>query len=164
MQVDKQQLETKIANMERELAEMKGLLSVSNSITNYWQPNAVTPDYWYVSPDLTILCQTLNPKNDKSPRYRVFKTETEAKRYAEYIKAEETLKKAIADLNQGWVPNFNNGNEPKYSICCNDGVKLFIDSWHYRKEQPTFMYLKSKEIAEVIKEQYKEILITYYSY
>jgi hypothetical protein len=165
MQVDKQQLETKIANMEKELAEMRKLLATPDLTTTYWQPNEVTPDYWYVSPNLTILCQTLNPKNDKSPRYRVFKTKTEAKRYADYIKAEEILKKAIADLNQGWVPDFNNDKENKYYIYYSTySVVPQTEICLCRKEQPTFMYMKSKEIAKIIKTQYKDTLITYFSY
>ena len=166
MSIDKQQLETKISNMEKELAEMKKILATPEPISTYWQPSEVTPDYWHVSPQRAVLCGSLNPKNDKSPRYRVFKTEAEANKYADYIKAEETLKKAIADLNQGWWPDFNNGKQNKFCISfkTNATPELCIDIWLHRKEQPTFMYMKSKVIAETIRDQYKAELITYYSY
>lgn len=166
MSIDKQQLEAKISNMEKELAEMKKILATPELIINYWQPNEVTPDYWHVSPTGTILCNTLNSKNDKSPRYRVFKTEAEASKYADYIKAEETLKKAIAEANEGWWPDFNNGKQDKFFLCFLSDVtyKLDIDIYVYRKEQPAFMYMKSQEIAETIIEKYKSELITYFTY
>lgn len=91
MSTDKQQLETKIANMEKELAEMKKILATPEPVSTYWQPNEIAPDYWYMSPQRAVLCGSLNPKYDKSTRYRVFKTEAEASKYADYIKAEETL-------------------------------------------------------------------------
>ena len=166
MSIDKQQLETKISNMEKELAEMKKILATPEPVSTYWQPNEITPDYWHISPQRAILCGSLNPKNDKSPRYRVFKTEAEASKYADYIKAEETLKKAIADANKGWWPDFNNNKQDKFCLYLqhNSPVELYIDSWLYRKEHPSFMYMKSKVIAETIRSQYKDTLITYLSY
>ena len=165
MSTDKQQLETEIYNMERELAEMKRILSALEPVSTYWQPSEVTPDYWHVSPQGAVICGTLNPKNDKSPRYRVFKTKAEASKYADYIKAEETLKKAIADLNQGWVPDFKNGKQDKFFIYSQIADhKLYIDRWLYHKEQPAFMYMESRDIAESIIAKYQAELLTYFSY
>ena len=165
MPTDRQQLETKISNMEKELAEMKKILATPEPVSTYWQPSETTPDYWHVSPQRTVLGGSLNPKNDKSIRYRVFKTEAEASKYADYIKAEETLKKAIADLNQGWLPDFTT-SETKYTIYLRADINrvLGIDTWSSRKEQPTFMYMKSRSITETIIAQYKSELITYFSY
>lgn len=162
MSTDKKQLETKISNMERELAEMKKILAIPEPVSTYWTPKRYE-EYWYVNSLLQV--QSLVNADNLGDRYRTFKTEEEAKRYAEYIKAEETLKKAIADLNQGWVPDFNNDNQIKYFIYYRaDSRSLFIDSWYHRKEHPTFMYMESKEIAEIIRTQYKDTLITYFSY
>lgn len=166
MSTDKQQLEIKISNMEKELAEMKKILATPEPISTYWTPNTDNSEkYFFVN-------QIGNIKNDRAidrliSRYRVFKTEAEAFKYAEYIKAEETLKKAIADLNQGWWPDFTTGEQDKFCIYFNTSNtthELYIDRWLYRKEQPAFMYMKSRKIAETIREQYKAELITYLSY
>lgn len=166
MSIDKQQLETKISNMERELAEMKKILAIPEPVSTYWTPNTTNYEkYFFVN-------QIGNIKNDCAndrliSRYRVFKTEAEAFKYADYIKDEETLKKAIADLNQGWWPDFNTGEQDKFCIYSNNTNathELCIGSWFYRKEQPAFMYMKSRVIAETIREQYKAELITYLSY
>ena len=113
MSTDKQQLETKISNMERELAEMKKILAVPEPVLTYWTPNTDNYEkYFFVN-------QIGNIKNDCAndrliSRYRVFKTEAEAFKYAEYIKAEETLKKAIAEANEGWLPDFSNSKQDKF--------------------------------------------------
>lgn len=162
MSTDKQQLETKIANMEKELAEMKKILATPDPVSTYWTPKKYE-DYWYVNSSLQV--QYLTNANNLGDRYRVFKTKAEACKYADYIKAEETLKKAIADLNQGWWPDFNSKQE-KFCIYIlyNAPIEFYIDRWLYRKEQPSFMYMKSREIAETIRGQYKNELITYLSY
>ena len=158
------ELNQKISNMEAELAEMKALLNKPVQAINYWQPNETTPDYWHVSPTRTVLCSSLSPKNDKSPRYRVFKSAEEAEKYAEYIKAEETLRKAIAEANEGWVPNWDTyelkcvivaGFKTKYIK-----VLTFIED----KLFPNFMYIKSKELAESLMKEYKDEFLTYLSY
>ena len=167
MSTDKQQLEIKISNMERELAEMKKILATPEPISTYWTPNTDNSEkYFFVN-------QIGNIKNDRAidrliSRYRVFKTEAEAFKYAEYIKAEETLKKAIADLNQGWWPDFTNSKQDKFCFYRHNNVlsliEFYIERWLYRKEQPAFMYMKSRKIAETIRDKYKDELITYFSY
>ena len=158
------ELNQKIASIEAELAEMKALLNKPVQAINYWQPNETTTDYWHVSPTGTVLCSSLNPKNDKSPRYRVFKTAEEAEKYAEYIKAEETIRKAIAEANEGWVPNWDT-----YELKCVIGAGFktkYIKVLTYIEDKlfPNFMYIKSKELAETLMKEYKEEFLTYLSY
>lgn len=164
MSTDKKQLKDKISNMEKELAEMKKILATPELVSTYWTPNTDNYEkYFFVN-------QIGNIKNDYAndsliSRYRVFKTEAEASKYVDYIKAEETLKKAIADLNQGWWPDFNESTQDKFCFYLDiSRGSLHIDRWIYRKEHPTFMYMKSRNIAETIRVQYKTELITYFSY
>ena len=164
MSTDKKQLEDKISNMEKELAEMKKILATPEPISTYWTPNTDNYEkYFFVN-------QIGNIKNDCAndrliSRYRVFKTEAEAFKYAEYIKAEETLKKAIAEANEGWLPDFSNSKQDKFCFYLKTfDNSLCLDTWLYRKEQPAFMYMKSQKIAETIRDKYKDELITYFSY
>ena len=162
MSTDNQQLEIKISNMEKELAEMKKILATPEPVSTYWTPKKYE-DYWYVNNSLQV--QTLTNSDNLGDRYRTFKTKAEASRYADYIKAEETLKKAIADLNQGWWPDFNNGKQDKFFIYSQIADhKLYIDRWLYHKEQPAFMYMESRDIAESIIAKYQAELLTYFSY
>lgn len=157
------ELNQKIASIEAELAEMKALLNKPVQAINYWQPNETTPDYWHVSPTRTVLCSSLNPKNDKSPRYRVFKTAEEAEKYAEYIKAEETLRKAIAEANEGWVPNWTSNSNINHLIVLNNN-KFTVHSHCQIKHLPSYMYLNSKEKAQILIDTYEKELRTYLSY
>lgn len=165
MSTDKQQLEDKISNMEKELADMKKILATPELIINYWQPNESTPNYWYISPQRDVLCGSLNPRNDKLPRYRVFKTEAEASKYADYIKAEETLKKAIAEANEGWLPDWNNSEEPSsYVILRYPESSLQISAAYTIKTQPNFLYIKSNSLAQQLINKYQNEFLTYLSY
>ena len=161
MSTDKKQLEDKIYNMEKELAEMKKILATPEPISTYWTPSTRTKERYFHLNQLGVVLSD-NAANPAISRYRVFKTEAEAFKYADYIKAEETLKKAIADLNQGWWPDFTQSAQDKFCLYLIDNSLCL--TWLYRKEQPAFMYMKSRKIAETIREKYKDELITYFSY
>lgn len=157
------ELNQKITNMEAELAEMKTLLNKQTQEINYWQPDVGNFEkYFYVNQIGDIKHNYANATEIK--RYRVFKTEEEAKRYAEYIKAEETLRKAIAEANEGWVPNWDT-YEVKYVIGAGFKIK-YIKVLTYIEDKlfPNFMYIKSKELAETLMKEYKEEFLTYLSY
>lgn len=160
--MNKEQLQQKVANMEAELAEMKALLNKPEPTINYWQPK-LYDNYYVVKANG---CVYVAAKTDSSENMsRVFKTEAEAQKYADYIKAEETLRKAIAEVNEGWLPDWNNYDETKHSIYfkINEG-KLYIN-WHKAsKDRPNFMYIKDHSSAVKIIENYRQELITYLSY
>ena len=165
MSTDKKQLEDKISNMEKELAEMKKILATPEPISTYWTPSTRTKERYFYLNQLGVVLSD-NAANPAISRYRVFKTEAEAFKYADYIKAEETLKKAIADLNQGWWPDFGSSKQSNFYFYYyyEDTPTFYIDTISHSKEQPAFMYMKSKVIAETIKDNYKDELITYFSY
>ena len=160
--MNNKQLQQQIDNMKAELAEMEALLN--QPAINYWQPSVLSLDkYYYISTLGTIRTDTANDSDIS--RYRVFKTETEASHYLEYIKAEETLRKAIAEANQGWLPNWNTHIEDKWCIelkaglsdlkeTCNKSYKCF----------PYFMYIKSGKLATYLMSTYRKEFITYLSY
>ena len=160
--MNNKQLQQQINDMKAKLAEMEALLD--QQVINYWQPSVLSLDkYYYISTLGTIRTDTAN--NSDISRYRVFKTETEASHYLEYIKAEETLRKAIAEANQGWLPNWNTHIEDKWCIelkaglsdlkeTCNKSYKCF----------PYFMYIKSGKLATYLMNTYRKEFITYLSY
>ena len=157
--MNKQKLQQQISYLEAKLAELKAKVNKPTPAINYWQPDH-NEKYYYVNPLGTIEVSSVL---SSTPRYRVFKTQEEAKAYAEYIKAEETLKAEIARLNEGWWPDWGNQSEQKYEVRLY--AKEFDIFYFYKtKTLPNFMYLKSEELAERLIETHSAQLKTYLSY
>ena len=160
--MNNEQLQQQINDIKTKLSEIKALLN--QPVINYWQPSVLSLDkYYYISPLGTIKTNTAT--NSDIYRFRVFKTKEEAQHYADYIKAEETLRKAIAEANRGWLPNWNTHIEDKWCIelkvglsdlkeTCNKSYKCF----------PSFMYIKSGKLATCLMNTYRKEFITYLSY
>ena len=95
----------------------------------------------------------------------MFKTREEAEKYAEYVKAEETLRRVIAEANEGWLPDWSNDDSLKYKILYRcDLDRLSLDSYSVSKLISNFMYIKSKELAEKLMKEYEVEFKTYLSY
>ena len=156
--MDKQQLQQQIDDMKAKLAEMEALLN--QPTINYWQP-IKNERYFYLHPTNQI--HTALNYFPEDTKYRVFKTETEAGHYLEYIKAEETLRKAIAEANKGWMPDWNKDHN-NYFVHLTVDNRLFYSSGSIYKNIPTFMYIKSAKLAEKLVRDYKNEFITYLSY
>ena len=163
--MNKENLQKQIEEMKTKLADMEAELNKPEVIINYWQPRTAENLYYvnYLG-HVAEANYTENYQEDKT-RYRVFKTKEEAQHYADYIKAEETLRKAIAEANKGWLPNWNTHIEDKWCIelkaglcdlkeTCNKSYKCF----------PSFMYIKSGNLANYLMNTYRKEFITYLSY
>lgn len=159
--MNKENLQKQIEEMKTKLADMEAELNKSEVVINYWQPNRFE-QYFYLLPSNDIC---LNSSSDHSGmRYRVFKTKEEAKKYAKYIWAEETLRRVIAEANEGWLPDWH-GKEAKYVIGFVFKPKYIkVLSYVEDKVFPNFMYIKSRELAEKLMLQYDEEFVTYLSY
>lgn len=160
--MNNEQLQQQIDDMKAKLAEMEALLN--QPAINYWQPSVLSLDkYYYISPLGTIKTDIANDSDIS--RYKVFKTEAEASHYLEYIKAEEILRKAIAEANEGWMPDWNTHIKDKWCITIKAGLsdlsETCIKSF---KNHPTFMYIKSGELATYLMNTYRKEFITYLSY
>lgn len=163
--MNKEALAQQIKDMETKLAEMKAELKKPEPTVNYWQPKG-SEHHWFVNiyglvkrnytTDLGLL---------EKGHHRVFKTEEEANKYADYVRAEETLKKEIAILNEGWVPNWKDQDQTKYSfsLIANKG-RISIECNSACKFHNSFMYLKSRKLAENLITSHRKELITYLSY
>ena len=163
--MNKENLQKQIEEMKTKLADMEAELNKPEVIINYWQPRTAENLYYvnYLG-HLAEANYTENYQGDKT-RYRVFKTKEEAKRYAEYVKAEETLRGVIAEANGGWIPDWSNDDSLKHKILYRcDLDRLSIDSYSVSKLIPNFMYIKSRELAEKLMYEYEAEFKTYLSY
>ena len=162
--MNKENLQKQIEEMKIKLADMEAELNKPEVIINYWQPRTAENLYYvnYLG-HLAEANYTENYQGDKT-RYRVFKTREEAEKYAEYVKAEETLRRVIAEANEGWLPDWSNYKvkyvigfafKPKYIK-----VLTYVDD----KLFPNFMYIKSNELAEKLMKEYQGEFKTYLSY
>ncbi len=165
MNINKENLQKQIEEMKTKLADMEAELNKPEVSINYWQPRTAENLYYvnYLG-HIAEANYTENYQWDKT-RYRVFKTKEEAKRYAEYVKAEETLRGVIAGANEGWLPNWGNDDSLKYVILYRFDVdRLETVSYSVSKLLPNLMYIKSKELAEKLMKEYKAEFKTYLSY
>ena len=162
--MNKENLQKQIEEMKTKLADMEAELNKPEVSINYWQPRTAENLYYvnYLG-HIAEANYTENYQGDKT-RYRVFKTQKEAEKYAEYVKAEETLRRVIAEANEGWLPDWGNCGtkyvigfvfKPKYiKVLTYVGDKLF----------PSFMYINSRELAEKLMKEYEAEFKTYLSY
>lgn len=163
--MNKETLAQQIKDMETKLAEMKAELEKPEPVINYWQPKG-SENHWYVNVyGLVKLNYTTDPELSEKGHHRVFKTEEEANKYADYVKAEEALKKEIATLNKGWVPNWQNQEQSKYSFSLSTKLQVVqIECNSVCKFHNSFMYLKSRKLVESLISTHRKELITYLSY
>ncbi len=161
--MNKEQLQQQIEDMKNKLVEMEAELNKSETVINYWQPKEGDTMYYVTySGNISTLYYYNNRCYVNELRYRVFKTKEEAERYAEYVKAEETLRRGIAEANEGWLPDWN-GSVNNYSI------RLYKNNLSYDyssniKEIPTFMYIKSDILCKKLIKEYEKEFKTYISY
>ena len=165
--MNKENLQKQIEEMKTKLADMEAELNKPEVIINYWQPKENERFFYINSSGRTQECiyciDTVHKEDNVDTRYRVFKTKKEAEKYVEYVKAEETLRRVIAEGNAGWLPDWTNNDEHNYVVVLYmDDLKVF--TYESTKYLPNFMYIKSIELAEKLMKEYEAEFITYLSY
>ena len=160
--MNKEQLQQQIEDMKNKLVEMEAELNKPEVTINYWQPKE--DDIIYFVSHLGKVSNSFYNKKCQIDeiRYRVFKTKKEAERYTEYIKAEETLKRVIAEANEGWLPDWCGYVKNYYVILHNN--KLDLSCCTISKVLPTFMHIKSEAIVYKLIKEYEKEFKTYLSY
>ena len=159
--MNKEQLQIQIEEMKNKLAEMELELNKPEVTINYWQPK-YRDKYYFVNHYGGI---SEGVRNINGSLNRVFKTREEAERYAEYVKAEETLRRVIAEANEGIVLDWKNFKENKFEVHLNAKTsELVVECMSIAKTLPSFMYIKSRQIAEKLIEEYEQEFRTYLSY
>ena len=156
--MNKEQLQQQIEEMKSKLAEMELELNKPKTVINYWQPES--RDKYYFANHYGGIYE--GTKNINGSLNRVFKTKEEAEKYAEYVKAEETLRRVIAEANRGWIPDFSSNYTKYYVILENNNLK--VDYWRTVKFLPSFVYIKNRQLANELVEKYEKEFRTYLSY
>ena len=100
---------------------------------------------------------TFTYTNNSNGRLNVYKTKEEAEKARDIQWAKQRVAHAIAVENEGWKAYWNDIKQFKYIICLNKG--LTIDRYWSTKVQPTWMYIKSREVAEKILAEHKADLL-----
>ena len=160
--MNKEQLQQQIEDMKNKLVEMEAELNKPEVVINYWKPKQGDTVYYVTySGNINDLYYKINYKVDENI-YRVFKTKEEAERYAEYVKAEETLKRVIAEANEGWLPDWCGYKSNYIIILYNNNLKCLYYSDY--KVLPNFMYIKSDILCNKLIKEYEKEFKTYLSY
>lgn len=94
---------------------------------------------------------------------KCFKTEEEAQKHLDFLLAEDFLKQKAFEINDGWEPNWNNENQPKFYIYYNHSNNKFNVSSAYRYNfNPNIIYLKDDSDAQTMINLYSKELKTYF--
>lgn len=160
--MNKEQLQQQIEDMKNKLVEMEAELNKPEVTINYWQPKQGDAIYYVTYSGNVNTSYYKNNYQVEEKIYRVFKTKEEAERYAEYVKAEETLKRVIAEVNEGWLPDW-------CVYIKNYNIRLYNNNLDYiyhstSKLLPTFMYIKSESLCIKLIKEYEKEFKTYLSY
>ena len=91
----------------------------------------------------------------------VFKTEEEAIKQSCINKATVRVLNRIAELNEGWLPNWENINESKHIIHYNfNENKLCVYRYTFAKHLDDRLYLKNNELSQqLINEMEDDLLL-----
>jgi hypothetical protein len=90
------------------------------------------------------------------------KIQEEAQDAMELAWIEKRITDRIAELNQGWTPNWGyEDNEKKYYFEYSEGCVFSNHSYSY-KVQPNNWYMKNVEISRIIIDEFKDDLIRWF--
>lgn len=112
----------------------------------------------------TIYSRYLERKNNLMKK-EIKKLKEEALDYSEYKKAEVSIKKRIAELNEGWSPDWEKDIQQKYYIFY-DNLREILDYDYCYTGQflPNAFYLKDQKTARQIIYELEEELKLYLRY
>ena len=148
-----QELKDKIHELEAELKSFKSELDKELSKPKMFPQEGDT--YWdYDTAGFVAECNAL----DSDGRVNAYRTKEEAEKARDIAFAKQRVKYAIEVANEGWYPDWSKRDD-KYFIVNNtaDNKLESIASTHY-KQQQSYMYMKSKRMAEKILAEHRDDL------
>ena len=153
MKTDKAQLIEAIEAIKAKLAVMEEQLNKPDGYKHF--PSEGDEYYYYTTTG--IVCN--NTASNDDLKVNVFKTRNEAQKAYNKAVAIEKIKRRLLQLQGDWKPDFNDDSS-KYTICYNYIVNSFTDEeWQRFKHYCVLIpYLKNKEIAETIINEFNEEL------
>lgn len=148
--MDKSQLLKNIEEMELKLAYMKKELAEEKHFPQKGD------DYFCVDIYGEIDKQKAS---DNNGRFKVFRTEEDAKKFYKVECARQRVKDEIKRLNDGWTPDWKNNNEIKNMVKLYKD-ELVADSFKYTKILDNAMYLRSIGlVGKLIKTHKQDLLL-----
>ena len=156
-------IEQKINKLEQELSELKQ--QTKNCMPKYWDFK-IGEKFYYIDIAEVYSSEYVdsNFEKDLSLSGNIFRTKEEAEKARDIALAKQRVAYAIEVLNDGWKPDWSIGNgDYKYFIYNNNANKLEVSWVSYWKQQPNYMYCKTIEIAEQIRQEHEEDLFLIFS-
>ncbi len=154
------QAEKQIKELKREIKELK------KEIKPIWFVPEKDENFFYVDTYGNVRWDNQRVYTDIILKHnQVFKTKEEALDYLEYKKARVSIKKRIAELNEGWKPDWEDESQQKYYIFY-DNLREILDYDYCYTDQvrPNAFYLKDQKTAKQIIDELEEELKFYLRY
>ena len=153
MKIDKNKLLQDIEEMKEKLAAMEEQLNKPDEYKHF--PSKGDEYYYYTS--IGTLCS--NTSADYELRVNAYRTEKEANKACNKAVAVEKIKRRLLELQGDWKPDFNDASQRKCAIRHNDENNSFTyDGWYRVKHCVLIPYMKNKEIALTIINEFHEEL------
>ena len=153
--MDKAKLQKDIDDMRAKLASMEAELSKSTAIKHFPSPGDT---YWYYKPVGHIRMEMALEYTSEPVRVNAYKSREEAKKAYNQALATEKLKRIVAELNEGWEPNFKDYEQSNYFIGYMHSTKAFEVIWNTNTQFNNIIYFKSEDIAHAVIEAYPHLL------
>lgn len=110
---------------------------------------------WYVTTESAISSISLISK--ESSDKNVYATEKQAKSALAYAQ----LSQIVAKMNDGWIPDWNDDNESKYTVSYNHGpCSLEWDVW--TESMVSHLYFQTEEMAKFSIKYHKDLWLQYF--
>lgn len=157
----KQELLSKIDEMEKQLAELKNQVNsiefegIKKGIRQIPQAG---DSYWYVAEDGIILQTIWRDRSSDFFRFSTgncFKTKQKAKRFKENILTKQALKDLALELNKGVAIDWDNYNLTKYCIFISCVDELYLHSINSNKHLGQ-IYCYDKDFLTIAKDRIGE--------
>jgi hypothetical protein len=146
--------EQRIEQIEKELAILKQQCREEEEFKFFPQKEE---EYWYYLPFSCQIDSSINRGGYKQ-KVECYKTKEEAERARDTAVAKHKLKQIIKWKNGGWTYSWgeyqSKGNYCFYKEC----GKIKIEFWRNNKYQPEWMYMKDKQTAEWILDNYRDLV------
>ena len=153
------QMEKEIEELKEKIAELK-----KESKPNWFIPEE-DEDFYYVDTYGDVNWNNANGYSDNILKHnQVFKTREEANNHLKVMKAEVSINKRIAELNEGWKPDWENTIQKKYYIFYDNFREILDYNRSSAQFQPNALQLKDKKVARQIIDELEEELKLYLRY
>ena len=163
-----EELEQKVKRLEEQLTEVRiELLERKAPFIPYKPYEVKVPDdiddYYYTNEYGKVdYLEGYNSSYEKNKYIRglAFKTEEEAEQYDKERILLFKLHKWAEEHNEGWTPNWKDGDEIKYFIIYDNRYEeLRVDNYSTIKEFFKLPYFKSEEIAEQFIDEFGDEIV-----